>query len=209
MLFLRDASSPEKKKKKKKKKKKNYEWFDTTTTTMTGQTSRNVVVVFKEALVSKNESYISTKCEDFFTSNSRQFFPHNFPIINKRALHICTHLRCFRKEESTMAAAAEEEDTPKRRARLSARQPPGTIHGKPSSRRFSSRLATSRSASSLLHSRLKTVTPKEEKSISGRRRATDDDDDDDDVTPRVVAPRYAVLFLLAGILIEHMAYIWT
>ena len=29
-----------------------------------------------------------------------------------------------------MAAAAEEEDTPKRRARLSARQPPGTIHGK-------------------------------------------------------------------------------
>ena len=27
-------------------------------------------------------------------------------------------------------AAAAEEDTPKRRARLSARQPPGTIHGK-------------------------------------------------------------------------------
>ena len=74
MLFLRDASPPEKKK---KKKKKNYEWFDTTTTT--GQTSRNVVVVFKEA-VSKNE-YISTKCEDFFTSNSRQFFPTHFPKL--------------------------------------------------------------------------------------------------------------------------------
>tara|TARA_B100000085_G_scaffold243970_1_gene236195 strand:+ start:217 stop:435 length:219 start_codon:yes stop_codon:yes gene_type:complete len=29
-----------------------------------------------------------------------------------------------------MAAAAAAEDTPKRRARLSARQPPGTIHGK-------------------------------------------------------------------------------
>ena len=73
MLFLRDASSPEKKKK--KKKKKNYEWFDTTTTT--GQTSRNVVVVFKEA-VSKNEYIYPQNVKTFSLPKFETVFPHTF-----------------------------------------------------------------------------------------------------------------------------------
>ncbi len=76
MLFLRDASPPEKKKK--KKKKKNYcEWFDTTTTTTTGQTSRNVVVVFKEA-VSKNEYIYPQNVKTFSLPKFETVFPHTF-----------------------------------------------------------------------------------------------------------------------------------
>jgi|TARA_B100001540_G_scaffold82458_1_gene74053 hypothetical protein len=88
MLFLRDASSPEKKKK--KKKNYYYEWFDTTTTT-TGQTSRNVVVVFKEA-VSKNEYFYPQNVKTFSLPIRDSFSPHIFPLLISA---LCTYAHIF------------------------------------------------------------------------------------------------------------------